>query len=393
MTSSQVRFADSTDNSRTVRRRIDPTAGNTTSMSPLTCAEANIISTTASLHSGIANLLRSLGKEYLTHMHELNVKCEKIKKMEANAEYQPISTRINFRLDACEAVKETQAFADLQSKVDDTLTQLKKDLREHVIECAGLQRSHLRSEARSTAITLVMNTVSIFATAYGIDQSFVHPLALEAIKKKGDLFLTHLQLTPDAFATLYSTEQNATNEVVVLPDRSDDLIKGVGTCLHGVMKTSWDAYLAQEKQNELTISINKRAKLILSAKSTEEAAMEVDKEASMSHKYMDELIAKKAKQEVQRQMRQFQSKIKAERGNDVSASQKKKTAQEKKQEQKSKQEKGKGKNGKDKADESRTDSGKAKKGKGKKGSNAQQHKTKKGENRRKKTSSTASTQK
>ena len=392
MTTGTVRFADSTDNSRTVRRKIDPTAGNAATVSPLTCAEAVIISNTASLHLGIANLLQSLGKEYITAMHELQVKCNKIKKLESEPEYKPISTRINFKLQATESVKETQGFKDLQAKVDGTLERMKKELREHVIECAKLEKAQLQDSARSHALSIVKNSIAIFSTAHGIDRCFTHHLAHELIREKSNTFLTHLDLTPAAFLTLYNTEYNATEETVVLPERAGDIVNGVARCAHTVLKASWDAYLAQAKQNEINISIKKCAKEILTSKSTEDAAMVVDAEPSLSTTQMDELIAAKAKKEVQRQMAILEQRLKAERGNNVSASLKKKTPNGNKETEKTKKPKKKGPE-KEKVDDAHKDTQQGKKQRKPKHTEKKQQKTQRDGGKKKPTSSKPSTKK
>ena len=389
MAQGQVRFADTTDNSRTVRRKADPTAGNIATMSPLTCAEATIISSSSSLHLGIANLLQSLGKDFVKAMHELQVKCNKITKMEDDSEYQPISTRINFKLQAMDAIKDTEGFNDLQAKVDDTLSKLKMDLKSHIIECAKLEKAALRERAQTLAVSLVKSLVTIYSIAHGIDKYFVHNLAQKAIRDKGNTFLTHMQLTPDEFVARYNTEFNCAEENIVLPEKSDELVKGVSHCLLIVMKTSWDAYLTQVRHNEINTSIKKCAKDILQSQATEDAVMQLDAEPSLSRSQMDELISAQAKKEVQRQMAALEKKLKAGRGNDVSASIKKKKANGEEQETKpkpSKQKKVKGK-GKNKVDDGNNGTEGAKQGSKTKRSTKQKEKTKQDGNKKKEASS------
>ena len=177
------------------------------------------------------------------------MKCNKIKKLETEKEYKPISTRINFKLQATDAVKETQGFKDLQTKVEATLDQLKTDLKKHVIECAKLEKAQLQEQTHSLATSLLRNSVAIFSTAHGTDPTLVYAVLQWVIREKGTLFLTHLHLTPDEFLAVYNTEYNCTEQVITLPEAASEVVNGVGQCLFSIMKTSWDAYIAQTKQN------------------------------------------------------------------------------------------------------------------------------------------------
>jgi hypothetical protein len=64
--------------------------------------------------------------------------------------------------------------------------------------------------------------------------------------------------------------------------------------LESVFTTPWDYYLNQHKENELSISLKKKAKEALAIQATEDAAMEADAEVPATHQQLQDLIQREA---------------------------------------------------------------------------------------------------
>ena len=319
-----VRFAKQ-PSSRTVRQKIDPSAWSTASIAPLTVAEAYIGNKTASLHQGISNLLQTLGKEFVKSWHEYHAKDKKVKKLESDSLYQPISSRYAFTLRANAEVKETQAFKDLQAEVEKTLDNFKSELRKHTVDCAKLERDHYLESSKTAACLLVQHTVAIFCTAHGLDDALVHDIAMECIRENGTNFVSHLNSTDASFLQLYKQETGASESVLTLSDTGNNVKRDATRCIIDILSGAIDAYLKQDRQNEITLTINRKAKLILTTKATNDSAMEVEKESTMSVKTMEELINKRAMAAVDRRFSQLNKEAKnGARGKTDSASKNKK---------------------------------------------------------------------
>ena len=85
-----------------------------------------------------------------------------------------------------------------------------------------------------------------------------------------------------------------------LPDDAKDVITDASQAIIKAFVNPWEIYIAQEKTNTRTIKINKRAKLLLTAKATKDAELILGSEEPVSRETLDELVAKRTATEVKR---------------------------------------------------------------------------------------------
>ena len=164
--------------------------------------------------------------------------------------------------------------------------------------------------------------------------------------KSGNPALTkYLSLTNDELLNFFAAEYNIDKVPETLSSTHDRIRSKASSAILATFVNSWSTYLQQEEANDIAIKINKKAKLILTSKATDDAAMVLDKEESVSRENLEELISKRTAAEVKRQMNALKSSLKDNGGNSSSAHKNKKG-----------QGKGKGKG----ADEKTKDTGKSK---------------------------------
>jgi hypothetical protein len=59
--------------------------------------------------------------------------------------------------------------------------------------------------------------------------------------------------------------------------------------------TAWDTYLQRQRDNELSLTLQKKAKEVIQTQATEAAAMEIDAELPASRQQLQDLIQREAK--------------------------------------------------------------------------------------------------
>ena len=312
-------------------------------VSPMRVAEELIFNHTATLRDGIATLLRSRAKEYLALAHRENAKSRQIDKMEEDEDYVPISARVAFKLQAMKEVEELQGFKELQESVNEFMSTVQDGLKDCIIECAKLEQKYLRERKVSTLIHAIKDTVSIIATAHEINANKYGKIGCAIIEAHGDTITMHLDIDKDAFLAKFRAELNVTAPTSALSGNISLIVPQIRQTIEAIYIRPWDRYLATLKQQDIDLTLKKKAKEAMTMKATEATAMEVDKEISIDPKQLKELIAEQAKLELKRMLRDTaKPKPKGDgkdgkkpgndkRGKKPSASQKKKKGQDKKQ--------------------------------------------------------------
>ena len=263
--------------------------------------------------------------------------------MEEEDKYQPISTRFNkFTLTAAKEVTELEEFKILQQDTDDIMSKLRDALRAQVIKCAKLEATTFRDNMQKFLVECIMDTVAIFCTANEVDEDLCYALCHKLIEENGDAIGKEFSLTSSSLLSLFQTEKNMANMNMEIPEETKGVIKEASQAIIKAFVNPWEIYIAQEKTNTRTIKINKRAKLLLTAKATTDAELILDSEEPVTRETLDELVAKRTATEVKRQMTLLKASLKDDGGKKPSAQAKKKKGNEK----------GKGK---EKADASRKD--------------------------------------
>ena len=329
---------------RRQRVRIDPTVKTTSEKpsTPMRVAEEVIISHTASLRDGLANLLRSRGKEYLALAHRTYTKSQKIMKMEKDNDFIPISARVTFKLKAMKDVEELQGFKELQESVDEDMSLVQKRLKKHIIECAKLELKHLSDRLYSLLVHAIKDTVSLFGTAHEINPNEYGKIGCAIIEAHGDVLVQHLSIDSGDFLALFRAELNVTTNDYSLGGDTSLIVPQIKRTLEAVFVRSWEAFMNASKQQDIDLSLKKKAKEAMTKTATEATDMEVDKEISVDPKQLKELIAEQAKAELNRLLRSAnlpgpkgnekkgKNQGNEKRGRKPSASPKKKTSQDKK---------------------------------------------------------------
>ena len=263
--------------------------------------------------------------------------------MEEEDKYQPISTRFNkFTLTAAKEVTELEEFKILQQDTDDIMSKLRDALRAQVIKCAKLEAATFRDSMQKFLVECIMDTVAIFCTANEVEEDLCYALCYKLIEENGDAIGKEFSLTSSSLLSLFQTEKNMANMNMEIPEETKGVIKEASQAIIKAFVNPWEIYIAQEKTNTRTIKINKRAKLLLTAKATTDAELILDSEEPVTRETLDDLVAKRTATEVKRQMTLLKASLKDDGGKKPSAQAKKKKGNEK----------GKGK---EKADASRKD--------------------------------------
>ena len=266
--------------------------------------------------------------------------------MESDSSYQPISTRFSsFKIKASDDVKDLAELKSIQDKANKAIATLRTTLRAQVLECAKLEAKTALSALQKAMADAIMNTVAIFCVEAKTDETHAPGIACHLIKSGDPALTKYLSLTNDELLNFFAAEYNIDKVPETLSSTHDRIRSKASSAILATFVNSWSTYLQQEEANDIAIKINKKAKLILTSKATDDAAMVLDKEESVSRENLEELISKRTAAEVKRQMNALKSSLKDNGGNSSSAHKNKKG-----------QGKGKGKG----ADEKTKDTGKSK---------------------------------
>jgi hypothetical protein len=125
--------------------------------------------------------------------------------------------------------------------------------------------------------------------ALGSEPHFTNEIVLAILQANGTALLRHVPGTVQYFTILYRTLHNVPTETNTTAGmvRPRDTIR---RSLISVIARTWEIYLKQQKDNEICISLRKKAKEALQTQSTEEAAIELDTELPVSNQALQDLI-------------------------------------------------------------------------------------------------------
>ena len=325
MTSRTVRFAPNVDTTtRNVRQRTASDMAPMPSINPLIAAECHINSSTTSLQSGIANLLRSLGKKHLLLAQTHHQRQRRVEQMESDSSYQPISTRFSsFKIKASDDVKDLEDFKSIQEEADEAIATLRSKLQDQVIACAKLEAKTALSAVQKSMMEAIMHTVAIFYVEAKTEETSAPGIAYHMIKSCDKAITKYLSLTNAQLLSLFAAEYNISATPDELSTEHERIRVKAGSAILSAFVNSWSTYLQQEDSNDIAIKINKKAKSILTTKATDDSAIKLDSEESVSRENLEELISKRTAAEVKRQMNAFKSSLK-DGGSDGSSARKNK---------------------------------------------------------------------
>ena len=249
--------------------------------------------------------------------------------MESDEDYIPISARVDFRLSAVKEAEELPEYIALKESVKDLIQAQQKSLKAAIIACAKIERGVLQTTLNRHFCESIHAVTSLFHLVQQKSDDSVGNTVYKLMEKYADTLLKHSPQDNGQFMVLYLE----TIDVADQPEVDIDAAHGVAIkrAIESVFVLSWDRYLAQVKENELALSLKKRAKTALQERKTEDATMLIDDELPTDRVQLDELIRKQAlimaqsqiKKEIASQLRQA-AKI-PKRGQGNGASQKKKS--------------------------------------------------------------------
>ena len=297
--------------------------------SPLAAAEELVASHVESLHDGIATLLLTRGREYLALSQRLFYKEKNKVRMEQDDTYIPVSARVNFTLQVVKEAKESTDFQTLQDSTALIIKRHQEELKQCILESIAIDIKALRMALNQHLCQSLYSVTSLFHIAQGLHVKHTHLTVDALLDKYSTTLLKHTGITATAFRRLYivTLDYDLDQTQEGLPSNKMGEIK---RALESVFVLSWDLYLRQVSENQLSISLKKEAKATLLTDKTVAATMELDKELPADRLQLQELIRKEAtilartlvKQEVSSQLRSAKNE---QRGR-PSASQKKKSS-------------------------------------------------------------------
>ena len=286
-------------NERPKRARIDGsvgTPGPSTNPTPLKAAQDIIESHIVSLRDGIATLLLDRGREYLTLSHKLFSKNRNQLRMEKDEAYVPVSARVNFKLQCMKEVEELPELTELQNRVNYLVTEMQSKAKACILDLIKVEKTQLQLLINQLYCDTIYQATNLFLVANDQDPTQVHPTAIAIITAHWEDLLKHTTLDDDAFLELYRTR----HQLATLPDATNDLaimphVATIKRTLQSLFVLSWDEYLSQARENELCITLKKRAKETILEKHTEDATMTADAELPADHQQLKDLIRAQAK--------------------------------------------------------------------------------------------------
>ena len=285
--------ADSTNK----RARIDPSVAPTSNkhvQSPLQVATTFVESHTESLRAGIATLLLDRAREYLSLAHKLFLKSKNLSRLEKDEDYIPGSARVNFKLQTLKEAEELPEFIELQSTVANHVSDFQATLKKSIIDLLKIEIKVLQDELNRVYCKSIYSTVSLFHVAQRADPNQAHNTALAILETHSEALLKHTTLSSAAFQTLYHQENQINGLAPAPEDTNAQHHAEIKRAIESAFVSSWDRYLEQASENELTISLKKQAKTVLLAKKTEEATMDVDAELPADRQQLQDLIKQQA---------------------------------------------------------------------------------------------------
>lgn len=224
--------------------------------------------------------------------------------MEKDESYIPVSARVKFTLKAVNEAEETPEFIALRKLNETFTTNVQLEYKKHIIDCAKIEEKALKNKLNILYCETIKKVVSVFHTAQGVDESLTHPTAVQLITTHSVSILKHIDLDSDAFKTLYSTTVTMGNLTEDELGTEQPKIGEIKRAIEAVFVSSYDRYLDQAKENELALSIKKKAKETLLETKTDEAVQNVDDELPADRDTLNDLIRKEATAQARKMVRE-----------------------------------------------------------------------------------------
>jgi hypothetical protein len=260
---------------------------------PLKRAEDHILSHTRTLLPGLAPLMEEKGKKFLSLAQTMFLKDRNVTRMGSDLDYIPISARSAFKLQAWKEAEATPEFTTLNSENVAMVKIMQLELKQQIIKNIKLEMSVLTKKILTDLCESLFIIVELFLEALGRNTELSHEMVLACLQLHSNVKLKHASMPSEEFTVLYRTvchfPPDTAATATLVWER--EVIK---RALTQVFSASWDLYLKTQKDNELCLSLKKKAKEALQVQATEEAAMEVDTEVPESQQQLRDLVQREA---------------------------------------------------------------------------------------------------
>jgi hypothetical protein len=291
----EVPIVSAGTNKSTRRARIAPTLiDNGASLpSPPKRAHDHVSEHTSSLTPGLAPLLKEKGMTFLSPSHRLYLKQKNIDRMEADEDYIPVSARVAFYIQAWKEAEESPEYATLNTETSTIFTSFQLQIKEQNIKNLALECEAIRVKLHSDMCESLFAALSIHLEVLGKNPEFAHEMVLSILQENGTALLKQIILTvPDVTAHC--------GTVLNVPKDTQAMASLVNQChtirrvLVNFFSNSWEEFLSQQRENELSISLRKKAKENLQSAATEAAAIELDTEIPAPQQKLQDIVIREA---------------------------------------------------------------------------------------------------
>jgi hypothetical protein len=188
---------------------------------------------------------------------------------------------------------ESTEFTTLTTETNTIVKAFQLNLKEQILKNIKLERDVLHVKIRQELCEFLFSVAELYLEALGSEPQFTHDIVLVIMQANGTALLRHVPGTVQDFTILYRTVYNVPTEIHATAGmvRPRDTIRRT---LISVIARTWETYLKQQKDNELCISLRKKAKEALQTQATEEAAIELDTDLPVSNQALQDLIQREA---------------------------------------------------------------------------------------------------
>ena len=287
------------------------------SKAPLARAEEHITSTLRSLQPGLAAILLDHGKASLKRLHKLYNKSIQVEKMERDDDFFPRSVRFEFQLHCTKATEQREGYSALQEKVKESLAEMKRAFKAHVVEATKLEQATETDkilEEYCKSIRLIVDAYRIGQTevcsadkivAYMLEEHgaelMLPPIPnVDAFKRKY-LEIHKISSWPrlglSTFARAHSSQDSEHEGTREREENSSRLAATIRQSVVSVFPTAWAWYLRQQEDNQVALQLKKLKENQSLTEATERATSDVDMEESVEPEKLLEMVTKSTKKE------------------------------------------------------------------------------------------------
>jgi hypothetical protein len=177
--------------------------------------------------------------------------------MEAGDEYIPISARVAFKLQAWKTSEESPEYAILNMETSTMVASFQLQTKEQIIKNIALERDAIHVNLHSDMCEALFAAVYIHLEALGKNPEFDHDMVLAILQANETALLKHISLTVPDFTAHYCTELNVPDDTQAMASLVNQR-HTIHRVLVNIFSNSWEEFLSQHQENDLSISLRKK---------------------------------------------------------------------------------------------------------------------------------------